>query len=291
MAKPGKGKTLGGAPRSGRWTKQPEETRMGGRHRGSLIALGVLGVLLLAGFGAFMGWANSQLGGGLLRQEREARRRPDWVPLHQLPGYARAAFETVLDTTSTLRRPRYDNRGGRAHLSRDLVRQVYQLRGGVQDGMREAAFAQLLEVRSSESQRMELYLNRVAMGRTENWAVYGIQHASQEYFGKDVRRLTLGEAATLAGILLEPRIRDPEAVPGAVGARRNEVLRLMAQARRIGQAQLQAALAEPLSFQPGEDYAPMTQPLNRAAQPEVIRLPEALRPRLDGDSVPRSPGQ
>lgn len=261
---------------------------MGGRHRGSLIALGVLGVLLLGAFAGYMGWANQQLGGGLLKQEREARRRPDWVPVSQLPAYARSAFITVLDTTSALRRPRYDTKGGRAHMSRDLVKQVYGLRGGVQDGVREAAMAQLLEVRSSDSRRMELYLNRVAMGRTESWAVYGIQHASQEYFGKDVRQVTLGEAATLAGILLEPRINDPEAVPGAVGARRNEVLRLMYGARRINESQLAAALAEPLSFQPGEDYVPMTRPLNREAQPEVIRLPEALRPKLNPDSASSS---
>lgn len=286
MAKPGKGKTLGGAPRSGRWTKQPEEKRLGGKYRDSLIGLAVFGVLLLAGLGAFMGWAHMQLGGGLLKQEAQARRRPDWVPLNQVPGHVRDAFLVVVDTTSTLRTPVYLRRE-RPSLTRDLVRQVHLLEDGVRDQASELAMAQLLEVERSPRRRLELFLNRVYLGRTESWPLYGIHHASTEYFGKDVRRLTLAEAATLAGILLPPRLLDPEAAPGPVGARRNEVLRLMHAAGRITDAQMAAALAEPLGFQPGEDYAPMTRPADGGAEPQVIRLPEALRPRLD--SVPPSP--
>src|SRR5829696_1613589 len=71
--KPGKGKTLGGAPRSGKWTKHAEDTRVGGRHRGSLIALAVLGVLVLGGIGGYLAWSNAQLESGLLRQQKEMR--------------------------------------------------------------------------------------------------------------------------------------------------------------------------------------------------------------------------
>ena len=286
MARPGKGKTLGGAPRTGRWTKQPEEKRLGGKYRDSLIGLAVLGVVLLAALGVFIGWSHLQLNGGLLKQEGQARRRPDWVPLNQLPAHVREAFLTVVDTTSTLRRPPH-LRQQRPSLTRDLVRQVHLLDDGVRAQARELAMAQLLEVERSPGRRLELYLNRVYLGRSETWPLYGVHHASLEYFGKDVRRLTLAEAATLAGILLPPRLLDPEAAPGAVGARRNEVLRLMRADKIITDAQLAAALAEPLGFQPGEDYAPMTRPVDGNAQPPVIRLPEALRPRLD--SLPPSP--
>ena len=286
MARPGKGKTLGGAPRTGRWTKQPEEKRLGGKYRDSLIGLAVLGVVLLAALGVFIGWSHLQLNGGLLKQEGQARLRPDWVPLNQLPAHVREAFLTVVDTTSTLRRPPH-LRQQRPSLTRDLVRQVHLLDDGVRAQARELAMAQLLEVERSPGRRLELYLNRVYLGRSETWPLYGVHHASLEYFGKDVRRLTLAEAATLAGILLPPRLLDPEAAPGAVGARRNEVLRLMWTEKIITDAQLAAALAEPLGFQPGEDYAPMTRPVDGNAQPPVIRLPEALRPRLD--SLPPGP--
>jgi hypothetical protein len=286
VAKPGKGQKLGGAPRTGRWTKQPEEKRLGGRYRDSLIGLAVVGVLLLAGLGAYMVWAHMQLGAGLLKQESQARRRPDWVPLAQLPPHVREAFLTVVDTTSTLRQPGYLRRQ-RPSLARDLVRQVHQLEPGVKGQASEVAMAQLLEAERSPRRRLELYLNRVYLGRTESWPLFGVHHAAMEYFGKDVRRLTLGEAATLAGILLPPRVLDPEAAPGPVGARRNEVLRLMHGDRRITDAQLAAALAEPLGFQPGEDYAPMTRPVDWTPEAPVIRLPEALRPKLD--SLPPGP--
>ena len=286
--KPGKGKTLGGAPRAGKWTKHAEDTRVGGRHRGSLIALVVLGVLVLGGIGGYLAWANSQLQGGLLRQQREMRRRPDFVPLAQLPPYARDAFAAVVDTTSAARR---SLRRGMPlpSASRDLVRQVHLLEEGLGGQARELAMAPLLEAHTSSSGLLELYVNRVAMGRTENWAIYGVQQAAQEYFGKDARRLTLSEAATLAGILLPPRLADPEAAPGAVGTRRNEVLQILLATGRIDPAAYRAAVAEPLAFQPGVDYAPMSRPVDWQAEPQVIRLPEALRPKPDSAAA-ASPG-
>lgn len=284
-----KGKMLGGAPRTGKWAKQPEDTRIGGRYQGSLIAIGVLGLLVLGGIGGYLAWSDMQLRGGLLKQEREARQRPDWVPLGQLPRYARDAFAAVADTTSFARR---SQRRGEPlpSASLEMVRQVHQLGSGLADEARGQTMAPLLEQHTSPERLLELYVNRVYMGRTENWPLYGVQHAAQEYFGKDARRLTLGEAATLAGILLPPRLQDPEVEPGAVGARRNEVLRILLNTRKIDEAAYRAARAEPLAFQPGEDYAPMSRPPDwRATEVPVIRLPEALRPRAD--STAPSPGQ
>ena len=278
--KPGRGKALGGAPRTGKWTRQVEDTRFGGRHRGSLILLLVLGVVVLGGIGGYVFWANAQLHAGLLKQQKEMRRRPDYVPLRELPPYAREAFAAVIDTTSAARR---SLRRGMPlpSASRDLVRQVHRLGGGLGDQARELAMAPLLEAQTSSAGLLELYVNRVAMGRTERWAVIGVQQAAQEYFGKDARRLTLGEAATLAGILLPPRLYDPEAAPGAVGTRRNEVLQILLETGKIGAAQFRAAVAEPLAFQPGVDYAPMTRPADWEEEPRVIRLPEELRPKAD----------
>jgi hypothetical protein len=288
--KPGKkGKALGGAPRAGKWTKHAEDTRVGGKHRGSLIALIVLGVLVLGGIGGYMAWANSQLHAGLMRQQKEMRRRPDYVPLAQLPPYARDAFAAVVDTTSAARR---SLRRGMPlpSASRDLVHQVHLLDDGLGSQAREMAMAPLLEAQTSSNALLELYVNRVAMGRTEAWAVYGVQQAAQEYFGKDARRLTLSEAATLAGILLPPRVADPEADPGAMGTRRNEVLRILRATGQIDEAAYRAAVVEPLAFQPGVDYAPMSRPLDWQAQPQVIRLPEALRPKPDSSAAPLSQG-
>jgi hypothetical protein len=287
VAKPGKhkGKLLGGAPRTGKWAKQPEDTRLGGRYRGSLIGVGVLGVLLLGGIGGYAAWNDVQLRNGLLKQEQQARRRPDWVPLAELPPYARAAFAAVADTTSFARR---SQRRGEPlpSVSREMVRQIHLLDDGLGAQAQEMTMAPLLEAHTSPNRLLELYVNRVYMGRTENWPLYGVQHAAQEYFGKDARRLTLGEAATLAGILLPPRLQDPEMDPGAVGTRRSEVLRILLNTKKIDEAAYRAARAEPLAFQPGEDYAPMSRPTDWRAEAPVIRLPEALRPKPDSASSP-----
>ena len=279
-----KGKILGGAPRTGRWTRQPEETRLGGRHRGSIIALLVLAALILGGIGGYLVHANARLEAGLLRQEREARQRPDWVRLSDLPPYVRSAVAAVVDTSSFAQRSVLRNEATPS-VSRELVRQVHLLEGGgFREEALELAMAPILEVRTNPRRLLELYLNRASMGRTENWSVFGVQHASRDFFGKDARELTPGEAATLAGMLLPPRLADPEAHPGAAGARRNEVLRRLRARGQIDDATFAAAMREPLGFQPGIEYAPMSRPVDWQSEPEVIRLPEALRPQPSAET-------
>jgi hypothetical protein len=278
-----KGKFLGGAPRAGRWTKQPEDKRLGGRNRGSIIALLVLGVLLAGGIGGWLAWSNLRLQRGLLAQEREARQRPDWVALAELPPHVRHAFGVVVDTTSFVRRS--IRRADGPPVSRELVRQVHLLGGGLRDDAQELSMAPILEVRTSQRRLLELYVNRVNLGRTENWAVFGVRNAARDFFGKDPDALTPGEAATLAGILLPPRLSDPEADPGAAGARRNEVLRRMLAAGHLDGAAYAAAAAEPLGFQPGFEHEPMARPPGWQEPPEVIRLPEELRPRPEPEGA------
>lgn len=278
-----KGKTLDGAPRSGRWTREtPAKRKIGGRHHGSLVVLAALAVLVLGGVGVFGLMARRQLQDGILEQYREQRARRDWVGMGDMPAYLPAAFVAVVDTTSFTRvAPHADV--GRPMLARDLLTQVHRLDGGMGDQARRVMMLPILERELSPRERLELYLNRVYLGRTGEWPVYGVFHAAEEYFGKEPRRLTLGEAATLAGLLLPPRLPEPENTPGAVGTRRNEVLRKMLSAGDIDEAAFRAATAEPLGFQPGVDYAPMTRPAGwrAGAEAEVIRLPPELRPTSD----------
>lgn len=275
--KPAKGKMLGGAPRAGRWMRQPEEKRLGGRHRGSIIALAVVGALILGGIVAFMTVMYLHLDDGLLAQRREARQRPDWVPMQRLPAHVPAAFALVVDTTS-FQLAATHGRMDRPRLSRDLVRQVYRLEGGLAAEAREMAMAPLLEVATSAEGLLELYLNRVYLGRIDDEPVYGVLHAARDYFGEEPDALTLSEVATLAAIVLPPRLDKPQRNPGSVGPRRNEVLRMMLRAGTIDQTAYQQALAEPLAFQPGLVHAPMTRPRGWEREPEVIRLPPELRP-------------
>jgi membrane peptidoglycan carboxypeptidase len=278
LGKP-KGKTLGGAPRGGKWTTQAEPKRLGGKYRGSFILLGVLGVAVLVGMAVFGVMAQQRLEQGLLGQYRQSLRRPDWVRLNNLPPRVVNAFLAAVDTTSFQRTSEFERRT-RPLLTRDLVTQVHRLEGGVADQAWRAAMVPLVEARLSRRAALEYYLNRVSLGKTGDWPIYGVRHASEDYFGKDPRALTLGEAATLAGILLPPRIENPEAASAAVGARRNEILRRMLLEKEIDEATFRQAMAEPLGFQPGVDYAPMTRPADWGKEPEPIRLPPELRPTL-----------
>ena len=244
----------------------------------------VLAAVLMIGGLVGYGWLlNQQIADEVLLQQRQGAQRPDWVNLQRLPAYIPAAFLLVVGPEFS-GRSTPTNDSGRTALARELVRELYRRDADVPERAREAGMPPLLERHLNEQALLELYLNRVYLGDEQGWPLYGIYHAAQEYFGKPPGALTLAETATLAGLLLPPRIRNPEARIGAVGVRRNEVLQQMLDAGSIGAAEYRTAIAEPLGFQPGIDEAPMTRALG-AKQPRVIRVPTDL-PSETPDSVP-----
>jgi len=291
-----KPKALGGAPKTGKWTRDtPERRRLGGEHRASLVLLLALGAVVVLAMGIFAFFSSQRLDRGLLGQHRQAMRRPDWVRLNQLPPYVTNAFLAVVDTSSFQRLSPY-GRQDRPRLTVDLVSQVQRLRRGVDDQAWRAFMVPLTEARLTRRATFEYYLNRIYLGRAGDWRVYGVQHAAEEFFGKSARELTLSEAATLAGMLMPPRVINPENSPGAVGARRNEVLQRMLEAGTITRGAFDQAVREELAFQPGINYAPMTRPAGFGKEPEVIRLPPGSIPATDSaaarnaENPPPNPG-
>lgn len=247
----------------------------------SLLFVLAVGLFVLGGVAGF-GWSlDRQIRGGLLRQQQDAVRRPDWVRIDALPSYVPAAFVSVVDPSfveeGTIRSGR-----NATTLSRELVRQIHLLPDNVSGEARELIMGPVLEQRASKRELLEIFLNRIFLGTQQGYPVYGVYHAAQEFFNKTPQELTLGETATLAGLLLQPRISDPENQVGAVGVRRNEVLRVMLLGELISPEQYRAAVAEPLGFQPGLEQHPMTRPADwiRPDTP-VIRLPVEMRPQPD----------
>jgi membrane peptidoglycan carboxypeptidase len=262
--------------RRGRWTRPVTGRADRDGQWSALTAVLTVAVLVLATIAGFAWASDRQLRGGILAQRAEAAQRPDWISLTTLPDYIALAFVVAVDPTFLQRSPLATGVEG-STLSRELARQVHQLRGNLAGEARELVMGPLLEARLSNAQLLELYLNRVYLGMDQGWPIYGIYHAAREYFEKEPQQLTLGEAATLAGLLLPPRIVHPRQQAGAVGIRRNEVLRQMLAAEAISVEEYNAALQEPLAFQPGLEFEPMTRPLGWDREPEVIRLPpEAL---------------
>ena len=89
--------------------------------------------------------------------------------------------------------------------------------------IQEAMLAVYLESRYTKDQILTLYLNRVYFGA----GVYGIDAAAQRFFGKPPERLTLSEAAMLAGSVKAPARYNPLADADAAMSRAAVVLRAM----------------------------------------------------------------
>ena len=95
--------------------------------------------------------------------------------------------------------------------------------------IKEAKVARAIESRYPKDKVLELYLNQIALGN----GAYGVETASQRYFGKSVRDLSLAEAATLAALPKAPERYNPRRYPDRAIQRRNTVIELM---RRNGLA-------------------------------------------------------
>ncbi len=118
--------------------------------------------------------------------------------------------------------------------------------------LQEAVYAIELEERLTKPEILERYLNRVYLGQ----GVYGIGTAAERYFSKDVGDLTLGEAATLAGLVRAPERNNPINSPDNARQRRNVVLRQMAFHGAITDAQAQVAAEEELELEISEPTPP-----------------------------------
>ena len=114
---------------------------------------------------------------------------------------------------------------------------------------REVALALALERRYSKDEILSAYLNGIYLGQHGGFAVYGFGAAARSFFGKDVERLTLGEAATLAGIIRAPNTYSPVQHPERARERRNLVLRRMRDLRMLDDKTLAQATKERLVVQ------------------------------------------
>ncbi len=107
--------------------------------------------------------------------------------------------------------------------------------------MQEVLLALWLERKFSKTQILELYLNRVYFGAGS----YGIEQASQRYFGKSAKNIGLAEAALLAGLVKSPSRLAPTRNFDAAEQRAKIVLAAMAELGYINRASEKTALARP----------------------------------------------
>ncbi len=109
--------------------------------------------------------------------------------------------------------------------------------------LNEAIYTLILEQKLSKEQIFEYYINYVPLGWRGGFNIFGLGEASQTYLGKDLRDVTLAEAALLAGLIQRPSATNPFTHPDRARSRRNIVLRLMKDNGFVSEQQAAAAAA------------------------------------------------
>jgi penicillin-binding protein 1A len=116
--------------------------------------------------------------------------------------------------------------------------------------LREIYVARELEETYPKSRILELYLNQINLGG----GAYGVETASQRYFGKSARDVSLSEAALLAALPRRPELYNPRRHPRSAVQRRNVILELMHDQGYITTEQAEEAKAAPLGLSARQDY-------------------------------------
>ncbi|MEZ4413116.1 MAG: PBP1A family penicillin-binding protein [Gemmatimonadales bacterium] len=117
--------------------------------------------------------------------------------------------------------------------------------------IRESKVARQIEDRYSKDKILELYLNQIDLGNR----AFGVEAASQRYFGKSSRDLNVAEAATLAAMPKAPSRYNPRRHPARAIQRRNLILNLLADQGSITQEEANRWKAYPLLLSSRDDFS------------------------------------
>jgi len=114
----------------------------------------------------------------------------------------------------------------------------------------EIMIALELEQKFSKQQIFEFYANRVDLGQRGSFTISGFAEAARSYFNKDLKDITLPEAAMLAGLIQAPSYLSPYRHPERALERRNTVLDAMVENHAVTRADADKAKATPLKLAP-----------------------------------------
>ncbi len=106
----------------------------------------------------------------------------------------------------------------------------------------EVLLAWKIEANLSKEQILELYMNQIYLGQR----AYGFSSAAQIYFGKDIQRISIAEAAMLAGLPKAPSAYNPVVNYRRAKIRQEYILQRMRDLKMITPSQYQSAMTESL---------------------------------------------
>jgi penicillin-binding protein 1B len=196
---------------------------------------------------------------GIFEGDWEQRRL---VPLNQIPPafidailaaedhrfYDHHGFDLVrtakagwIDLTS------HQVRQGGSTLTQQLMKNFFLTRERTfKRKLTELVMAYIAETKYSKDEILENYINDIYLGQRGQEGIYGIWEASEYYFSKEPRDLSIGEMASIAGMISSPNRLNPMHHPDLARIRRNEVLASMLQDGYISQAAYETARGEPM---------------------------------------------
>ena len=195
----------------------------------------------------------------LFGQEREQR---ELVSIGQVPLFLKQAVIAAEDNRfyehhgfdpRGILRALYTNlrhgeiRQGGSTLTQQLVKNYFLTpERTLKRKVREFFMAVALELRYTKDEILEIYLNEIYLGQKGSIAVCGVGEASRFYFGKSVDRLSLDEAAVIAGLIKGPNRYSPYENAERCRERRDWVIAEIRQNGWISREACDAALAAPL---------------------------------------------
>jgi penicillin-binding protein 1A len=115
--------------------------------------------------------------------------------------------------------------------------------------IKEVILAFQIERKFTKEEIFTLYCNQIYFGHGR----YGVEAASQFYFGKSIKKLTLAEAALLAGLPQNPNRLSPIEFPERAFQRRNHVLERMHEEKHISREEADLARIEPIRLDVKKD--------------------------------------
>jgi penicillin-binding protein 1A len=202
--------------------------------------------------------------GGLLGSF--SRERRTLISIDSLPRYVPMAFVSVEDQrffehegvdpmrmVGAIRDNIVSGFGasGGSTITMQLARNLFpqQLPAGEKSLRRKLAEIRLaveMERELPKRRILEMYMNHIYLGA----GAYGVEAAARTYFDKPASRLSVLEAATLAGLAQAPSAYNPREHPDRAELRRNRVLDDMAKTGTITREQAERAKAQPLALPP-----------------------------------------
>lgn len=117
---------------------------------------------------------------------------------------------------------------------------------GLKRKAQEALITLYLEQKLTKKQIFEYYSNSVYLGNVGSFSINGFGEGARAYFGKDLKMLTLPEAALLAGLINSPHRRNPFYYPDRALERRNVVLKAMRENGFVTERDYEAAATSPV---------------------------------------------